>query len=73
MLNKNDILKVLKNDVTKPIFDYELFKFMALDSSDGDAFRQMLDELEEEGKVLKTKKDKVKILITVPVSTGTVI
>lgn len=58
MLTKNDILRVLKEDVTKPIFDYELFRFMGLEKSDGDDFNAMLDELEADGKVLKTKKDK---------------
>lgn len=58
MVTKKDILSVLKEDVTKPIFDYELFQLMALPKADGDEFMMLLDELEAEGKVLKTKKDK---------------
>jgi len=58
MVTKNDILKVLKEDVTKPIFDYELFQLMDLKKSEGDDFMMLLDEMEAEGLVLKTKKDK---------------
>lgn len=58
MITKKDILKVLREEVPKPIFDYELFKYMNLDQSDGDDFMELLNELEAEGKVLKTKKDK---------------
>ncbi|MCH4889118.1 ribonuclease R [Acidaminobacter sp. JC074] len=58
MVTKIEILKVLREDVTKPIFDFDLFKLMELDKKDSDEFLEMLDELEAEGKVLKTKKDK---------------
>ncbi len=61
MITKNEILKVLRDDITKPIFDYELFKYLELDRSEMDSFKEMLDELEEEGKILKTKKEKVGI------------
>lgn len=58
MIIKNEILRVLKDEITKPIFDYELFKYMEYETSDNDDFKRILDELEAEGKVLKTKKDK---------------
>ena len=58
MVTKNDILKVLKEDVTKPIYDHELFEFMNLPKPDGEDFMKLLDELEADGKVLKTKKNK---------------
>ena len=58
MVTKNEVLKILKEDVTKPIFDFDLFKLMELDKDDSDDFLMLLDELESEGKVLKTKKDK---------------
>jgi len=58
MVTKNEVLKILKEDVTKPIFDFDLFKLMELDKDDNDDFLMLLDELESEGKVLKTKKDK---------------
>ena len=58
MVTKNDILKVLKEDVTKPIYDHELFEFMNLPKPDGEDFMKLLVELEADGKVLKTKKNK---------------
>lgn len=58
MLTKEKILKVLKEEISKPIFDYELFEHMNLDKNEGDLFLSLLGELEEEGSVLKTKKDK---------------
>jgi len=58
MLTRESILKVLREEVEKPIFDYQLFEYMNLDKSDGDRFLTFLRELEEEGLVLKTKKDK---------------
>lgn len=58
MVTKKDILNILREDVNKPIFDYELFKLMGLPEDQGDEFMMLLDELEAEGKLLKTKKDK---------------
>lgn len=58
MITKIEILKVLKEEMTKPIFDYELFDYLKLDNTIGSEFKTLLDELEAEGKVLKTKKDK---------------
>jgi ribonuclease R len=58
MLTKERILKVLKEEISKPIFDYELFEHMNLEKNEGDLFLSLLKELEEEGSVLKTKKDK---------------
>jgi ribonuclease R len=57
MVTKEQILKEL-NEIPKPIFDYDLFKYMELEKSDSEDFLELLDELEAEGKVLKTKKDK---------------
>lgn len=58
MITKQAILKVLKEEVTKPIFDFDLFKYMDIDKSESDDFHNLLDELEADGEVLKTKKDK---------------
>lgn len=58
MLKKEDILKVLKEEVSKPIFDYELFEYMKVAKNEGDNFLDLLQELEADGAVLKTKKDK---------------
>ena len=58
MLTKNMILQVLKDEVPKPIFDYELFEYMKLEKNQGDAFLALLQELEADGSVLKTKKEK---------------
>lgn len=58
MITKNEVLRVLREEISKPIFDYELFQYLKLNKSDGDYFMELLDELEAEGMLLKTKKDK---------------
>lgn len=58
MITKKEILKALSEDISKPIFDFELFEYLNLEKSDGDVFKELLDELEAEGSLLKTKKDK---------------
>lgn len=58
MITKAEILRVLREEVTKPIFDYDLFNYMSLEKNEGDEFLELLHELEAEGMVLKTKKDK---------------
>lgn len=58
MVIKSEILRVLKEEIPKPIYDYELLQYMKLKNSDLDDFKKLLDELEADGKILKTKKDK---------------
>lgn len=72
MVTKNSIIKVLKEEIEKPIYDHELFKYMGLSHEDGDEFMMLLDELEAEGQVIKTKKDKYGIPERFSLVSGTI-
>ncbi len=54
---KNRILEIL-NDANRPLYDMDIMKVLEIDRSQADAFLQALEELEKEGKVIKTKKRK---------------
>lgn len=58
MITREELLRVLKDEIEKPIFDHELFKYLELEKNEGDEFLDLLKELEADGLVLKTKKDK---------------
>ncbi|MCK8059736.1 MULTISPECIES: ribonuclease R [unclassified Fusibacter] len=56
-ITKDMVLKTLE-DAGKPILDVDLYSGFNLDKTDGPAFLELLDSLELEGKVIKTKKGK---------------
>lgn len=69
MITKERILQFLE-DEGKPILDMHLFQALALEIEDGGSFSHMMDELETEGKVIKTKKGKFAIPIRMNIILG---
>lgn len=69
MITKERILQFLE-DEGKPILDMHLFQALALEIEDGGTFSHMMDELETEGKVIKTKKGKYAIPIRMNIILG---
>jgi ribonuclease R len=71
MITKKMILDFLNNEAEKPIMDMDLMKHFELMREDAPSLQDFLLELEEEGKVIKTKKGKYAVPIRMNLIFGT--
>jgi len=69
MITRDQVLEFL-NDVGKPILEMDLIKALEIDSLEAGAFMNMMDELEGEGKVIRTKKGKYALPIKMNIFLG---
>lgn len=70
MITKAEILRFLKEEADRPIMDMDLFRYFELEPQDSGLFYELLKELEEDGEIIKTKKNKVAIPIKMDILVG---
>jgi ribonuclease R len=70
MITKGDILKFLTEEADRPIMDMDLFRHFDLEPQESGEYYRLLTELEENGEIIKTKKNKVAIPIKMDILVG---
>ncbi len=70
MVTKADLLKFLKEEAERPMMDMDLFHYFELEPHESGEFYNMLSELEDNGDIIKTKKNKVAVPLKMDIYVG---